>query len=626
MSAASNGTGTYASPYNGTNTMNWSNGDEIRVRSHSIADMTEFTFTGTINQSSGGGAITNTSGSTHPPAGSILMRDSDKTCFRIGSVSGNAYSPVQTSFRDRPCFGFSTAAETFRVIRAEYHPTTNGQNRYIRPSNNTSGNTYTITDGWTSETTRVSGTDDSSDLNYLTLVANQRGDTSNNLFLYVQYLGTNSTVDLRCTSIVRSYSSSRYSRLIVTNSNNLNFKFHQSGGGYYYGGSEFQHVKDSYVQINYQGSAYYGGINLTSFPKYCTGTDIHIKNYQVEYWYSNMQGTNYDGVHVHYYKVYVNYHPNPMILYSNNSEVSLSFHDEIQVGRDSTIQGMFMNLKSVYFGPNFKHSKGHYTNYSYSNTTTIAGTGIFNKSSISTPTINMMKPAAGQVSKVTNDSNYITFGSEMSQRLMWYTSNGFYPTTRDDGNRQQVVDVEVNYDTTVGGYTSGYMPAGASTLISKWTNGVRQTGTDDTVEWHGGNNYQIDYALKITKDTSMYKTTSPSLKMYQQSYNSNYNSQAFVKSINLPVNGNNSNTFTVTGWVRSSGMSFPTDGLVARVIYNGSGNTDLKAETKINSLGTNTWKQFSVSFVPYDKQLAQFQLVINNSNSGTMWLSDLEVI
>jgi len=624
MSAASNGSGTYASPYDGTQLVSWSSGDEIRVRSHSIADMTEFTFTGTIQQVLGGeaGDITNTSGSTHPPTGSILMRDSDKTCFRIGSVSGNVYKSVGNSFRDRPCFGFSTAPETFRVIKAEYHPTS-GQNRYLRPSNNTSNNTYTITDGWTSETTRVPGTDDSSNLNYLTLVASQRGDTSYNLVLYMSYLGTNSTVDLRCTSIVRSNSTSKYSKLEVQYCTNLNFKFHQSGSGYYYGGFYIYQVKDSYIQINYQGAQYYGGLNTSNFPGYCSGTEFHMKNYQVEYWYSNMQGTSYAGAHIHYYKVYVNYHPNPMIQYSNNSQVSLSFHDEIQAGQSSTIQGMFMDLKSVYFGPNFKHSKGHFTNYSYSNTTTIAG--IFDKRYINTPTINMMKPAAGQVSKVTNDSNYISFTSDINQNFYFYTSQGFYPTTRDDGNRQQVVDIEVNYDTTVGGYNTSYAPAGCSTLINKWTNGVRQTGTDDTIEWHGGSNNQYNYALKITKDTSMYKTTSPSLKMYQQSYNSNYNSQAFVKSVNLPVNGNNSNTFTVTGWVRSSGMSFLTDGLVARVIYNGSGNTDLKAETKINSLGTNTWKQFSVSFVPYDKQLAQFQLVINNSNSGTMWLSDLEV-
>ena len=85
FSASSDGSGTWASPFNGLSEISGApqDGDEIRVKSHLIADMTDFTFTGsfTINASNFSTPYLEVSDASLFTVGDICMSDLTKTCF-----------------------------------------------------------------------------------------------------------------------------------------------------------------------------------------------------------------------------------------------------------------------------------------------------------------------------------------------------------------------------------------------------------------------------------------------------------------------------------------------------------------------------------------------------------------
>ena len=275
---------------------------------------------------------------------------------------------------------------------------------------------------------------------------------------------------------------------------------------------------------------------------------------------------------------------------------------------DSTLPANFQHAGTAEFTPNFSLSNQHAVNYGKVGGV-IATTLPTVVATLTVDKVNGVYVESG----VINNSTTI-FTSDMTVQPMTIPDKNFADRSKV---RVKVQDFYFLWDSSKISLNNSYAPRGAASYYRDISNGeefeVLGSATHDT----------LNYGIKITKDTTTYKATSPSLKCHMSIYSTTYSNQEFVKAIDVPVNGDGTTAFTVTGWLKADAGMFATGKLEARVVY----DDVLTALETIDITAVEAgWAQFSIAFVPSDKQVAQFQLRMHpQAGSKAVWLSDVGI-
>lgn len=144
------------------------------------------------------------------------------------------------------------------------------------------------------------------------------------------------------------------------------------------------------------------------------------------------------------------------------------------------------------------------------------------------------------------------------------------------------------------------------------------------------------YAMRCTKDATVYRTSGPSLKMYTQLLYSGWNDvsptvypsddltyfNGFTKTIKLPVSAAST---TVAGYIRSDGDNQATATGDCRVMILDN-NYEVVTYQDMTNASYNSWELFSLNFTP--TYAAEYHLAIRNiypASGRSFWLDDLTI-
>jgi hypothetical protein len=657
-----NGNGTYASPYNGsdTNGVTAVSGDEYRIKSVHIGNFvgTEKYYCRNYNNNYTMEFVTGHSSGTLQPLegaiekGDILMHIATKTCSRVHGVtiSGGRITRWNTAMIHGFNWDWKATSDVFheyRVVKREYQR--NHYNKYEfcitgKYQGNTSG-TLTVTDGWYGEYSRA-GTND---LNYFTLMAvDQINGMSNNALLQIGGVFEGTTYDLQHT-IVCAYSSG-FAAINFKNgtyATNFTLNFHQITCAYYYPliyGTPSYGGTGNTFNLKYWGG-YYGPLGSNSPPYQMDDNLINIENTCMQYPYMRVGG----GDTVRNSKMVLK----EIYLWSVNSSMwSQSFGGPFQlemtgnifISHTSSLNYITYGLSNLKLGPNFRIWR-----YMAGTTGYVNGTEDNTLTALAQPLKYGRFPTTldyentSILDNIANDSNYVTSSALLHLPTGWSTSDGV--GSREEG-RVAIRDVEYIFDSRkVVFYTSQSMPGG----LSLWLKDVNPNDPWEREYLTPFAPANTSNATLVDKNFDVYKNNAPSLS-FSLTHWANTNHRTVVKAINLPVSGGTAKT--VSGFLMnayqegysysdaftnsmSSIHSLPV-GVTVRVLYNdgataeellsvGNGKLSEPGPYDSNFTWSGTWDAFSVSFTPSYTQVAQVQIRIVWSSRGRLFLSDLQV-
>ena len=606
-SASSNGSGTYASPYNGTQGISatQTEGDEIRIKSHSLAALTAFTFTATFTTTTSNYASApylEVSDASLFTVGDICMYDAHKTCFRVKSID-TASSPNRiytgSDFSFRPVHAWNVTNGSFRRINPIYYASSS-TTKYLQFTSYLSTNSCTVSDGWYSETARVT------DKSYMTIIGlNQT--TNSNTTLYIKYLGHGSTISLTNTCCVAQWDRDFQVKDVFARMNNTTMTFHNLWGGRYNGGF--------YAPYSYAGTGnsltvdylftYYGFSGSSAFRSY--GDTLQVNNHTQYSTYMNTRDNPSGNTYIQGHIITSDL-SSGLLDYSYSNDWTYVFNGRIEGATSSTPTCLVFGGTGVTLGSGFGMGR-----YYYNNTPTEISSisKCFDFTNISTMDNDLSTPPT-----FTNNSSF-AFSSSVSVGLRAASTE--IQSRRGRSNKARVHDATLIYNSADIHFDLSFF-----TNTSTFVKNINPVSPEEyellSVNYRYGS---LTNGIKITKDTSFYKTTSPSLKCNLQSFSTSYSNMEFVKVIDLPVAGDGTTQFTVSGWVKSDSGMFASGKLKAQVVYD---DTSKATETINISSAEAGWTQFSIAFTPADKQLAQFQLLMHpQAGVKSVWLSDVGV-
>jgi len=606
-SASSNGSGTYASPYDGSAGVPGYTitGDEIRIKSHSLANLTDFTFTATFTTTSSNyntAPYLEVSDASLFTVGDICMYDTDKTCFRVKSID-TSVTPERiytgADFAFRPVHAWNVTDGSFRRLDPTYYPS--DHHFYLQFEYFTDSNSCTVSDGWYSETERVT------DKSYMTIIASSQTSTSNR-YLYVKQLGYGTTINLTNTCCVSQWDKDFQVKDIFKYMNNCTMNFHDLWGGRWNGGfysasssvGENNTLTVDYMTTYYgfSGSGAWRGINDT----------IQINTHTQYNTYMNTRDNPSTNNTFIQGDILTRSNGGSLLDYSHSPEWNYQFNGVLQGANTGSPSWLVYGAKSVIIGSGFGVTK---KNYSTPETLTSMSKCINGEA------IDKMHLDYSSGNPVTNNSSSFTFTDELYLAL--YFASDKYAGDRINPNKVAIHDGTIIYDSAQIGFSTNNFPKFTSFLVRN----INASSPEEYEQLQSSYNYTPANGIKITKDTSTYKTTSPALKCNLQTFSTSYSNMEFVKAINIPVDGDDSTEFTVTGWVKSDAGMFDTNKLKARVVY----DDNVAVTENINITNAEAgWVQFSLAFTPNDKQLAQFQLRMHpQAGAKSVWLSDVAV-
>lgn len=657
-----NGTGTYASPYNAsdTNGITAVSGDEYRIKSVPVMDLvgTEKYYCRNYSNNYTMSFVTGHSDGTGLPApgsivkGDIIMHMATRTCSRVNVIveSGSGISRWATSQIHGFAWDWKATTDVFnefRVVKREY--TRNHSNKYEfcitgKYLGNTSG-TLTVSDGWYSETSKASATD----LNYITLMAvDQISGMNNNALLQIGGVYDGTTYDLQHT-IISAYSSG-FAALNFKNgtyAQNYTVNLHQITSAYYY--------PVIYSTPSYGGTGntfnlkywtgYYGPLGSNSPPYGMHDNLINVENTCMQYPYmranSNDTVRNSKLVLKEIYLWSVN---SSMWSQSYGGPFQLEMTGNIFISYTSSLNYITYGLTNVKLGPNFRIWR-----YMAGTNGYVDGLEDLNINAIAQPLKYGRAPTtfdyenSSILDNISNESIYVTSGSLLQLPTGYSSSDGV--GSREEG-RVATHDVEYIFDSQkVQFYTSQSMPGGLSLRL-------KDVNPNDPWEREYLSPFMAagtSYATMVDKNFDVYKNNAPSLS-FSQTHWSAANHRTVVKAINLPVSGGTAKT--VSGFLMhafqegySYSNAFTNDmssyhsepvGVTVRVLYDdgataeellsvGNGKLSEPGPYDSNFTWSGTWDAFSVSFTPSYTQVAQVQIRIVWSSWGRLFLSDLQV-
>lgn len=607
FNASTQGNGTYASPYNNVGGLGNGN-DEIRVKSHSIASLTDFAFTGsTVGLPSKQLQISVADASLFS-LNQLVMYDATKTLFRIYEIdTTNNLIKTYDNYAFNGVYSSTNITNgSFRVIDDAMLPHSNlSQIGFATNSNSSSSlNGQNISDGWYSETQRVT------DRSYMTIIAYPSTKTSGNLE-FKGALGKNSIIDFQNTALCHTGTSD----IVFTPHRNANLgasaHIHSITGGQYSGGIKTLLMNDSQhdglsIEVNYIATMY--GLNSTSNLVGATNADVKIHNWnqnsdylQTSYYYATgSSGTLTLG------NVWRNSNTGSRLIGrdSNNPKWSYilngEFHHLYAVNSTQLVE----DASSVTLGSNFS-VKYDMVNSPKTKTTFDSVNSITRPDYPETTAI--LKP----VTFTNNTSAY-----SVTNITGATVNRGEYDR---QNKRLELNDIKIIYDSDDVNVTfPGERGAKGGSVLVVDTNSSNPTKSEYFFPLNGNN------PLIATPDTTYYKTTAPSLKFNLATFASgSHTGFEHVKAIDIPVNGNGSTQFTVSGWVKSDAGFMDQDKFKVKLTY----NTDTQITQNINiSNAESGWTQFNINFTPADVQIAQLHLGMEfKAGSKSCWLSDVGV-
>ena len=595
--AATDGTGTYASPWNGTvsKTTGWTSGDELRIKSTSVATMTTSTITADFDFEAITYRLTNVSDTTGLVLGSIIMDDVTKVCGIVNAVTVDTisfYTQVGA-----PMMEYSSTGRTYRVIDRTYQ---------ITPSVNIYVGCYeagidniSISDGWYSETQRVT------DRSYITLFSFNT-DTSGMVYM-------NAGGDRACTGhtfdLMNSIfcpggaATAAYIKLWTRNFTNTTFSAWSLTGGN--SSSEFEH-----------GS--YATRLITS--------DIYFK------YFANYYGHAHSGY---------GYMDGGTFIIDNLRTVSNVFHSLYL--RDTTVITFRNILTTVNTWTNNTPFGGDYK---------LVLDGVLRSNNAikwDSPlpgTTSSSAPCTELTSNFSMYSNGIVLEPSFSH--IFRTTTTLYPDSYDLTNIES--NLINNSSTTLGTtiearlYDSGNIGPGEDRAMLTRPHDyiIRYDSTSNNLfsyqsiaakyiyeDISGINTYESiqallrttsTYAQNITKDLAIYKTSSPAYKFNLGILDTTYLDNIFSKNIHIPVEGDTSTQFTVSGWIKCD------VGVVKSINIQVMYDSEL-INTPINIINSEAdWVQFNIPFTPSSIQIAEVRVQSVYAAVGNFWLSDIEVV
>ena len=600
--SATNGDGSYASPWNGSVAQPIANGDEVRIKSHSIAAMTDLTFTGDYTYAGSVyiHQIRNCSSVAGISAGDVIMYDGDRTVGRVTTVGADYIQfYAQASC---PVFTESVTAGTFRKLNRAYTDTYTATSQWIQPS---AYITSTYSDGWYSETQRVT------DQSYMTIFSNM--PSRSNYSMEIKNRAVGSVLNLENSCIIGpGDGGADYSRIMIDNFVGSTFKVHQqnfvnTSGQFYTNAS----TKDSTFTWKYlQG--YYGPFSPS--PKRFDNCTININvvkqytGYFQSAYFKNNTIINIDKM--------LMYSPTGSLLFYGSGAVgsyTLTLGECIMAASYSP-QGIIKDVSN----DNRLILPSGFTMWR-ANGNTPKATQITNLSYLIYNTAQRYSSSTD----LTGVSNIVTNNSSLTTTALMYTYR-YTSNAEASGNRSGTYsvlpfDAVYTYKSTDGVQFENSFTKGTSTLMVD--------SDTDTVEEFISTEHSYapsSFCLKVTKDNVAYHTTSPSMKGYLPTYApASHNSEPFYKVFNVPLAGDGLTQYTISCWIKSDAGFFDQGNLVAQMTGNGT-----LTESAVNIASAEAgFTQVTVNVTPQNSYMYQFKIkALPKAGSKNFWISDVEVL
>ena len=611
-----NGTGTYASPYSFSSSTRTAlaSGDEVRVLGvplTSLLTSTVYTATYTSNYqltiTAGGGL-----GADFAANDVVYLPDVD-AFIKISASSANIISISNTAIL--PWYNTSTGQTTITVRKVDtvtYPPcTTTGYYLFLLSDVTTSN--ITVSDGWTSATTRVTDGSVKSIMHAASSVGMYCYLDGNNTPSQSTTYPTNRTYSLENSHFLGGNGGVNASNLYIFASNvtaNIGQLFTGGSGtaGIFYIGSStswgnninatIKHLTNSYVSPN--------GINCT----------LSITNWAVQF----------PGLISGYSSVAANenftYNINNVVCLQSNSSGFLQYAgsqivsnftynwngliDVYQSVSTSTLglTGAY-GFSAINFGASFSVKYNRRTQ-----TATSFGYLFYNPNGGVVVGQNQAVPTIGTPPGITISTT--TYG--MTGTLPNMTST---PNTVNT----------VIYSLPTSSYNASYlpnMPALANTYVLTFRDG--SSPVEFMGIWGRYNSGSISAGLYpiASLDASVFRTTGPSLKMNLVTRSTSYWSAArdskSVKPIKVPVTSGQA--VTISGYIRTNIASVATGDFQVKLVIN---NTVVASQSLTGSAILNAWGSFSISYTPSITGEAYLNLEQYYAAAGSYWLDDLTI-
>lgn len=602
-----NGTGTWASPWSlsFSSVRGLSSGDEIRIKGVALTSLltaTSYTATyasyNTLTITAGGGLGADFA------AGTFVYLPTYDVFAKVISVATNTLTFSSTAIL--PWYNTSsgqTAITVRKVNTATYPAGSSTTGTYIATD---TVNNITVSDCWTSETTRVT------DGSVKTLIYSSSTSTTLSHYLNLgtpsAYVTGNSyalgnTHLLGCSGAaissanIRSYSSNTTITLKQLYSVGTASVLHL-GGAY--------KVKNVTIAITDLGT--YTGINPGVFvADNVTISITRMSSYNSENFFGN-SSTAWAGAS----NVTLNIgdtvgYNNGLSSVVNSSPIScqsiqLNLNGMVDVYTAPTLQ--YINRSAggpveISFGSSFVY----YSNRRVSTLTTVSTNSVFVASSqmdCYVPT--SVKPSSW------------SFPATLYNIIANSVPANFAPLFK---NKEKPLVVSVPTSTVASGISTY---AGSCNLL------VQPRDNTDPSEVLIGFNYSaggvgVASFPVVSTDASTYKTTSPSLKCLLTTYVASlFTNTKPVKTIKIPVTA--STSYTVSGYIRSDDTAYANGDCVMSIMKDGT----TIASQNMTTACINAWEQFTLTFTP--SVTCEVDLVWETGFSNgakSIWLSDLTI-
>lgn len=604
-----NGSGTWASPWslNSNTRTGLAAGDEIRIRGVALTSLlTATAYTATVTSqyqltlTAGGGL------GADWVAGSIGYLPVYDTFFRVYGVSGNILSAYTTTSL-LPIYDWSVTSLTVRKVDTTTYPasTTTASAYFGGLFNN-----ITITDCWTSETTRVTDGTVKTLINF--------GASSANLSLQssASFL-TGWTVNCQNTAAIC---------FNVTTTGGVSLSNYASNSTISFG------------QIYGWGSAILNPLILGTGGNPVKNVTINITHYAAYYPLSYSTGTGNSAKDITINITHLTYPNIDNLIYSTS--VSIPW-----VNLTLNIVNIHVYSYSSY-AVLFRTDGG--TNFTYNLTGTV---DMYSASALNFILIGHMSGTINIGSSVVYYSNKRASTAVSISAFNYYvTQNTLIQSTL------YFPDINVNNSWTTSAKSSWanatYPSAQTATLPSSFTLNLRQasdipsghpycsTSYNTLITFRNGDT-PIEYLAilngsvastsapsfpKVTTDATVYRTAGPSLKSYLGTKNTTYwgsSTQRLARSyktIKVPCISGTS--YTITGYTRTDDTTYVNGNLRVGVFLN---NIEVVGQD-MTTVSINAWEQFTLTFTA--AQTAEYIFAMQmyyELGAKSYWLDDLTI-
>lgn len=595
-----NGTGTFASPWSlgSTSRTGLANGDEIRILGVALTDLltaTSYTATVTNNYqltiTAGGGLGADWA------AGDVAYLPDFDTFFKVSSVSTNI---IQTYLSNSalPINDWSTTTVTVRKVNVSSYPVS------TTSSYNVTGtfafNNITVSDCWTNATTRV--TDGS-----VKSLFNTSGTSTADLYLdYSSATGSVSgwTVNLQNTHVMNGNGTTSGFVAPRINGSNSTYNIKQifswgtNGSGIRFSTNMAGNTTltiGSYYNVHGIGNELYGKnitINITNL--FSSSTNL----------FGNAAGTRSPNNTLNI----TNYLPlaisnSSLVNNTNSAPITVNITGNIDLFPStvaiSIVQGFGNMTLNIGSGVVYYRNKRASTTTSFTNAWSFIGAAAYGD------TI--------EFGKVNISNGWTTTGAE-------YNTTTVLPNTPYKSTLPQEFTISYPNDSIVA--NSPYFVSNVNTLIvfRDGSSPKELLGPSANGDFSSGVN---NTAAIVTTDSSVYRTTGPSLKSYLNTRTNtlwgNPNAQV-AKTIKIPCTA--STSYTVSGYVRTDETAYVDGDCRVSIFLNGVEVTGQNMTTSCE----NAWEGFTLTFTA--SLTAEYVFVWKmyyTNGDKSYWLDDLTI-